>query len=335
MKLWSQLNGTRMLFGSSATSATKIRKTPSSKKRKRFLQSSIQLTSTRRWVQHGMCIAALVWISTGLLVWKPSGVTQIPLRQGDDSKKQSIAIPQASNQNGVRGIVYVHVGKTGGEWIKAQLKMVCKTRRNKNIRAVCLQQKYPTYLSKLTVGYIHTSTMYIDSDVQKPRQTIPRTKSIRDASGAFSHYLFSLRHPLRRLMSWYTYNHPKSCDEREPHSPSCKTSTWKTSFYKCFPTLQDLADHIQPAARMNMQGNDCTETFWNGWHARGDNMEPKDSNHLHWNYQVCAEAFFDLFLSFGFYLVYISLTLVRFPLPSTTGTKQWFRHQTRSCWSFV
>ena len=222
---------------------------------------------------------------------KPSIADPLPTKQADDSEKKTISRPIASNQDvgfsGVSGIVYVHVGKTGGEWIKTQLKMVCKTRRNRNIRAVCLQQKYPTLLSTLAVGYIHTSTMYIDSDVQKPRQTIPRTKSIRDASGAFSHYLFSIRHPLRRLVSWYTYNHPKSCDEREPHSPSCKTSVWKTSFYECFPRLQDLANHIQPAARMDMQGDDCIKIFWNGWYARGDNIEPKDSNHLHWNYQVC------------------------------------------------
>jgi len=50
-----------------------------------------------------------------------------------------------------------------------------------------------------------------------------------------------------------------------------------------------LANHIiiqQPAGGADdTQGDECTKTFWNGWHARGDNLEPKDSNHLHWNYQ--------------------------------------------------
>lgn len=287
------LNGTRMLFGSSTTSASKIRKTTSGRKRNRFLQLSIFWIRSRRCFQYGVLVVLFLWISTGILVWKPGSGATLPPKQRDNNKKSTNPFSEiTSNENGdhVRGIVYVHVGKTGGEWIKAQLKMVCKTRRNRNIRAVCLQQKYPTYLSKLTVGYIHTSTMYIDTDEQKPRQTIPQTKSIRDASGAFSHYLFSIRHPLRRLISWYTYNHPKSCDEREPHSPSCKTSLWKTSFYECFPKLQDLANRIRSPAPggTDSQSDNCTKTFWNGWHARGDNLEPKDSNHLHWNFQVYA-----------------------------------------------
>lgn len=111
-------------------------------------------------------------------------------------------------------IVYVHVGKTGGEFIKAQFPIICNIRKNKSVQQTCRNKFFSdsdtdavtSLLGSAVKGYIHTRTIY-------PRNAIPLA----------THFLFSIRHPLQRLASWYVYNHPMSCDPRESNSPSCKT----------------------------------------------------------------------------------------------------------------
>lgn len=165
-----------------------------------------------------------------------------------------------------RRIVYVHIGKTGGEWIKSQLAVICKTRKNPKLKQSCLDsfQTLPsTQLSQQTVGYFHVHNLYP-----------------RNAHALASHYLFSIRHPLKRLISWYIYNHPQSCDPREPNSPSCKSNEWKTQFFDCFPTLEALG--------MMVEGDTCAQVLWNGWN--GQVSDVKQPNHLYWNYKVRNHA---------------------------------------------
>lgn len=175
--------------------------------------------------------------------------------------------PSNYTATSTRRIVYVHIGKTGGEFIKSQLAIICKTRKNPKVKQTCLDsfatpQEATTALSRQTGGYLHVHTLF-------PRNAVAWA----------SHYLFSIRHPLHRLVSWYVYNHPQSCDPRESNSPSCKSSDWKTQFFECFPTLEALGrGHISKKA-----GN-CAQVLWNGWYGRLSNV--KEPNHLYWNYQV-------------------------------------------------
>lgn len=223
-----------------------------------------------------LTILLQVWLSVSVrFLTHPTQYTFSPPIQ-----KSSLSIK-------ANGIVYVHIGKTGGEWLKAQLQIICKTRRNPNIRMACLQQRYPSLLSKQTIGYIHASNIYIGDN---KRRTIPRKESVTDVASVFSHYLFTVRHPLRRLISWYTYNHPTSCAPREPHSPACKTSDWKRDFFDCFPTMQSLGDKILSKQETDLK---CYNVLWNGWRANDHGvgkLEAKEPNHLHWNYQVCISC---------------------------------------------
>lgn len=91
-------------------------------------------------------------------------------------------------------ILFVHIGKTGGEFIKAQLAVICKTRKNKLVKADCLKRFQSSgkqsLLSSYTMGYLH---------VHNP--VFPK-----NGLQASTHYLFSVRHPLSRFLSWCKYS---------------------------------------------------------------------------------------------------------------------------------
>jgi hypothetical protein len=174
-------------------------------------------------------------------------------------------------------ILFVHIGKTGGEYIKAQLAVLCKTRKNKLLKEECLgkfqQQIHPqSLISQHTFGYLHVHNPIFPKNGLK----------------ASTHYLFSVRHPLTRFLSWYTYNHPQSCDPRESNSPSCKHNDWKTLFFNCFPSVPRMvqllvsndSDPLDTAADQA-----CRTIFWNGWEGRNIDNNLKYPNHLYWNYQ--------------------------------------------------
>jgi hypothetical protein len=122
-----------------------------------------------------------------------------------------------------------------------------------------------TEISREIIGYYHVNSLYP-----------------RNGHELASHYLYSVRNPLHRLISWYVYNHPKSCDPREGNSPSCKNNAWKKEFYECFPTLETLGN--KDLLFGDLQTSQCSKILWDGWKGRVANV--KDPNHLYWNYRV-------------------------------------------------
>jgi Sulfotransferase family len=200
-----------------------------------------------------------------------------------------------------RRILFVHVGKTGGETLKAQLQVSCKTRKNPTIRSAC-QERFQnaaaaaaatttttSLVSEQTVGYFHITTLY-------PRNAIPLATD----------FLFTLRNPISRVVSWYAYNHPKSCDRaRDDLSPSCQLqdkkrgSTWGQGFFQCFDTMNSfaVATRGMGAAHQNQNGtismppktmldesrSECQALAWRA--LIGDAPE-KELNHLLWNHRV-------------------------------------------------
>jgi hypothetical protein len=216
-----------------------------------------------------------------------------------------------------RRILFVHIGKTGGETLKAQLQVSCKTRKNPTIRSACQErfqnaaaaaaattsanesrsqhsESIPTtttsLVSEQTVGYFHINTLY-------PRNAIPLATD----------YLFTLRNPISRVVSWYAYNHPKSCDRaRDDLSPSCQLqeqkrgSTWGQGFFQCFDTMNsfavatrgmgaahknqnDTTSHTAPNAVLDESRSECQALAWRA--LTGDAPE-KELNHLLWNHRV-------------------------------------------------
>lgn len=215
------------------------------------------------WCSRILIVAALLCfiVQLAIVPGAPNSIiTGVPVGH----RQRRPTPPGATTSN--RRLLYVHIGKTGGEWIKSQLAIICKTRKNPKLRQTCLDsfptEATSTELSRQTGGYLHVHNLF-------PRNAIAWA----------SHYLFSIRHPLQRLVSWYVYNHPQSCDPRESNSPSCKSSDWKTKFFDCFPTLEVLGG----GQISKEKDDDCAQVLWNGWYGRLSNV--KDPNHLYWNYQ--------------------------------------------------
>ena len=265
-------------------------------RRKKLLVEQLRKAGTFCYARRIFLVAAvmLVW---GIL---PMTFFVVPLQQNDEStEKFSLRLSGGAQQSSpvmristlspsTWRILYVHIGKTGGEWIKSQLSVVCQTRKNSKRKASCLerfqkkglvpatatvvQASQETELSKQTIGYLHVNNLYP-----------------RNGHQLASHYLYSVRNPLTRLISWYIYNHPQSCDPREDNSPSCKKNAWKTSFYQCFPLLESLgwkntSDNNPVFGGDLLRTNHCSKIFWDGW--KGHVSQVKDPNHLYWNYNV-------------------------------------------------
>ena len=88
-----------------------------------------------------------------------------------------------ASEHANKTIIFVHVGKTGGETIKWRLKVICNLRGSQRKKARCKEQFSlgESQLSRQTIGYTHCGS-------QRPRQSMERATS----------FLFSIRDPIVR-----------------------------------------------------------------------------------------------------------------------------------------
>lgn len=128
-------------------------------------------------------------------------------------------------------LIFVHVGKTAGETIQWRLKISCNLRKSKMLKAQCSKhfqdEKNESFLSRSTIGHLHCDRL-------RPRD------SMSNATG----FLFSLRNPIHRIISWYQYMHPENCFADRP-SAACNlkkdNNLWGVMFYrKCFADVNDF-----------------------------------------------------------------------------------------------
>jgi Sulfotransferase family len=105
---------------------------------------------------------------------------------GDDV----IDLPDKKN----RTILFVHVGKAGGETIKSVLDAGCQVMHNVRRRTKCLANLPASKLSAAVVGYFHCFKVQ------------PSGMAVSANS-----YLFNVRHPVDRTISWYRYVSPFNC----------------------------------------------------------------------------------------------------------------------------
>eukprot|EP00934_Nitzschia_sp_Nitz4_P007770 Nitzschia sp. Nitz4//scaffold48_size128905//41196//42336//NITZ4_003590-RA/size128905-augustus-gene-0.3-mRNA-1//1//CDS//3329552952//7760//frame0 len=127
-------------------------------------------------------------------------------------------------------LVFVHIGKTGGETIQWRIRLSCELRRGEMKRERCLAQfknHEESILSKSTVGYLHCDRL--------------RPKGILSDASMF---LVSIRDPIHRIVSWFQYMHPRNCVPERP-SGACnlkkQNPDWGGRFYEnCFPDVNDF-----------------------------------------------------------------------------------------------
>lgn len=126
-------------------------------------------------------------------------------------------------------LIFVHVGKAAGETIQWRIKLSCKLRKSKILREECVRQFHgeESSLSKATIGYLHC-------DKLRPPESITNATT----------FLFSIRNPVDRIVSWYQYMHPDNCFADRP-SAACNlkkdNNPWGITFYRtCFPDVNDF-----------------------------------------------------------------------------------------------
>ena len=133
-----------------------------------------------------------------------------------------------------RSIVFVHVGKAGGDTIRGTLRSSCTWSPYEHIRRQCRDEMHSnqpeTALSRSMMGVIHTKRRY----------------PIHGAQQATT-FLWSVRNPIDRITSWFYYSHPRNCGLVDSKSPACAIQQkqhggWAYDFYiKCFSDINDFA----------------------------------------------------------------------------------------------
>lgn len=138
---------------------------------------------------------------------------------------------------------FIHMGKTGGSSLSLLLQNGCHSFMPKPCRVVPLETK----VSKLVGTYYHVPDFGL----------IPQ--------GKHTFYIITLRDPLARSISAFTYEHLDNVKARgETMSPLAEEA--KTEAKKCFPTLETFVEYIgndvdiydYPHHRSQIVSENCT-----------------------------------------------------------------------------
>jgi hypothetical protein len=195
-----------------------------------------------------------------------------------------------------RNILFVHVGKAGGETIKSILSAGCLSRQNPRRKEKCLRKLPNSTISDTIQSYFHCSSM---------------THGAADYSTS---YLYNLRHPLDRAVSWYRYVTPENCRKDAPQSANCRTAWainkkphdgWEAEFFgRCFPTIEDWAQALAtpiPTATTTSSlpmdlsdsstsnNTDCSELAWSSIAGKVDLKAHGVDAHMVFNFRYYTD----------------------------------------------
>ena len=165
--------------------------------------------------------------------WETLDILERATLEAATHGKQLIVNSAASLQDPQLG--FVHIGKAGGESIKSILQVGCWSYRNKRRRSKCFDELPPSRLSNITVQYTHCFQI----------TNIPgHDNTKRPLTG----YLFNVRHPVDRMISFYNYIHPGFCNKtiyrnsvncQAQHQVEVDPNGFAAQFFGCFPALED------------------------------------------------------------------------------------------------
>jgi hypothetical protein len=135
------------------------------------------------------------------------------------SKPNPVSRSHINTTDTVQGpiILMIHIGKTGGETTKHILSIGCQSMMNRRRKQSCRhwlprnRNGQYSQLSKHTYGYYHCDKMIVAPHIQQQLRSSPTTFTLPDMVAQFDSYLFTIRHPVDRIWSWYNYVHPQYC----------------------------------------------------------------------------------------------------------------------------
>lgn len=198
-----------------------------------------------------------------------------------------------------RRVLFVHIGKTGGETIRQTLRVACRMRQNPTLQESCLNkfQNDPslgqTPLNLQTIGTIHCLLMV-------PSNALVKATTL----------LVSVRNPIERVISWFRYLHPANCNPSvDKQSTACnvkkalkrekkearkrklnnkvgKKLSWTSRFFSCFDSLPQVGLALKgefDAVMNTSDGPDSNCSVLAQKTIRG--MASPVSSHMHFNYE--------------------------------------------------
>ena len=166
------------------------------------------------------------------------------LNQIDHDNPAASLLP-ASPPLSYDNIMFVHVGKAGGNTLRVLFKVYCQSDRHR-IDKGC-NDSPDSMLSDQVAGFMHSNFITFKSSMNysKAASSPDTNKGIANAEA----FLFSLRNPVDRAMSWYHYEHPQSCLHNTATRIACHTAidiandprTETALFFQtCFPSQHDF-----------------------------------------------------------------------------------------------
>lgn len=143
-----------------------------------------------------------------------------------------------------RSILFVHVGKAGGETIKEAFEHCCSIRKNVARKNNCYANLPNSTLSDIVKGYVHGIGPTIPSDIRENVTSI----------------LINLRNPIDRIISWYGFVNPHHCNQGTSGTTNCIVKRHVLNhlqedylinklYMTCFPTIEDFAIGTNPKAK--------------------------------------------------------------------------------------
>lgn len=132
----------------------------------------------------------------------------------------------------ISNIVFLHVGKAGGETIKAILRIGCESRKSKPRRRKCFRHLPKSRLGEMVNVYYHcfettksvatiTTITASQGGNHPPNKPPQQNRSGSKKSTTADAYLINIRHPADRALSWYHYIHPQNCVIPGSHAQAC------------------------------------------------------------------------------------------------------------------
>jgi hypothetical protein len=186
------------------------------------------------------------------------------------------------NKSSCHRIIFLHVGKTGGSTVKTALRIKCTANKwQPEQRSACQSQMNTFFMknggenaiSKHVIGYSHVNV--------QPTDKVWRSANV---------FLFSIRSPIVRFISWYDSVMERMCLETTTNN-SCITSDKRdhegigNGILECFPNNIDSLARNLTLIPSRPEYNLCWKRAWQIFKLSPSRVLPSWMWHIHpYNY---------------------------------------------------